>query len=147
MGFFRRHKLITLLLIALGAYIYYNPRGKFGYLGDRVVVFNRMPIAFFDLYVDPRGSYRIIDNLSNARVLDDWWNRIQGLTREEGDRPHLIIGEGRGSKSFILPDVMANNLRTRGISIRVMETEKAIAAYNALKDEGKPVAALLRLQR
>jgi hypothetical protein len=140
-----QHKFITLLFACAVAYFFLNPPGKFGYAQKNLVIFSRIPIAFFDLYIAPDGLRRLIENINSKETLNEF---LPDLTQgPSNDKPLLIVGTGFEHNSFTLSDSISVLLEDKGIGLRQLPSGEAVKLYNSSKNEHKNVAILLCLKR
>jgi len=136
MAFFWRHKILSLIIMALVFYWFYNPSGRFGIARQNFVVYNKIPVAFFDLFVKPNGGMAVELDLREKTNVKYWFdNHLPSYKRT-----------GFDSVAFELDKKMISVLRERRIIIRQMPSGDAVAAYNTMKESGKPVAVLLKVK-
>ncbi|MBD3344341.1 MAG: hypothetical protein GF401_04680 [Chitinivibrionales bacterium] len=148
MRFFLEHKFVTLLIILGIGYWYVNPANRFGYYRKGFVIYNRIPLAFCDLYVDPNGDHTMLEDLKKKRVLSHWYSKVQDFTdRDDMRTVTLLIGNGFGKeRSSFIEQNYISNLRNSNVKIVMLPSEKAVRKFNSLKDMGEPVAILLKLK-
>ena len=146
MAFFWRHKFLTLFIIFLAFYLHSNPSGHFGMSRKGFVVFNRIPIALFDLYVNPKGAIAIEADLSKKANLKYWLDNHFVAKNEENQNALLLVGTGFEDGSFTLDRKMTSTLQKMNISIHQLPSVEAIGEYNRLLEEGKSVSILLRVK-
>ncbi|MBD3421318.1 MAG: hypothetical protein GF398_14475 [Chitinivibrionales bacterium] len=152
MRFFWEHKLLTLLLAACVFYWVRNPPRKFGMYRKNFVIYSKLPITFWDVYVDEDGKATLLDGVDNANTQKKWYQDIQQLTRipEErmGEAPILLVGEGFAEQGgFKLASLYSQPLQELGFIIKYMSSPEAIEYYNELRDQDKPVVILLEVNR
>ncbi|NLG17226.1 MAG: hypothetical protein GX556_07860 [Fibrobacter sp.] len=146
MAFFWRHKILSLIIMALVFYWFYNPSGRFGIARQNFVVYNKIPVAFFDLFVKPNGGMAVELDLREKTNVKYWFdNHLPSYKRTDTDLT-LLVGTGFDSVAFELDKKMISVLRERRIIIRQMPSGDAVAAYNTMKESGKPVAVLLKVK-
>jgi hypothetical protein len=143
--FFWHHKFLTLAFACLAAFFVISPSGKFGYAKKNLVVFNRVPISFFDLYVSPEGKSKPVEDITRKETLDDIFFGFFLTPRDE--KILLIVGMGFDQSTFALSDERAVSLEAKGVSLKQMPSRDAIKLYNASVDEHKKVALLLCLRK
>lgn len=147
MGFIYKHKFLILLVLLGLAYFRYNPSGKFGMQFQNITVFDRVPITFFDLYINPRGRRKIIENISDERIVSGACRDIKDDLDVYGESGMiLLVGTGTGKKLFSTHDFEDCRDLHRYGDIRELDTERAMVLYNTLVDSGVPVAAIMKLR-
>jgi len=144
-GFFWKHKLFSLLIFLSAAYYFVNPPHKIGIAAENFVVYNRIPISFFDAYIASDGSLKPIMNISGVDDRRDWMESLRNET--PGEDLQLIVGTGFGRQSFLLSDTIALQLSARNISISQVPSALAVQQYNAAIDQHRKVAMLLSVRR
>jgi hypothetical protein len=143
--FLWKHKIFSLFLIAVIAYFFVNPSGKFGYCQKNLVIFNRLPVSFFDLSISADGSALPLEGLNKKDALNDFFIE---LSQKSGDENVLlIVGTGFGRPSFQLDDSKALSLEARNINVRQLPSREAVKLYNTSAGLGKKVALLLRIKQ
>jgi hypothetical protein len=148
MQFFWRHKILSLFIIAGVVYWFANPWHKFGLGRPSVVVFNKVPVMFFDLYIDPEGRQIAFENLRQERNVQTWMEqKIQSLPEDPGTaRLLLLVGTGFSpGAAFKLPEAAEGLLFNKGFLIKYLSSPEAMIKYNDLHDMNKPVAILLHI--
>ena len=139
--FLWNHKIFSLILIAIGAYFFVNPSHKFGY---SQVIFNRLPVSFFDIAISADGSARPIEDLNKKDILADFF--IELCHKPDDENVQLIVGTGFDRPSFQLSDDKAASFEGRNINVRQLPSRKAVALFNESVDQGKKVALLLSIK-
>ena len=81
MVFLWRHKFLSLTVISLFFYWFYNPEGSFGIARKGFVVYNRIPVAFFDLYVNFSGKIVIEGDLRKSEMSNTGMTNICPVKR------------------------------------------------------------------
>ncbi|HON10061.1 MAG TPA: Mth938-like domain-containing protein [Chitinispirillaceae bacterium] len=146
MAFLWRHKFLSLIVIFLFYYWFYNPEGSFGIARKGFVVYNRIPVAFFDLYVYSSGKIAIEGDLSKSENVKYWYDKhLSGEKNENKGELTLLVGTGFDPTSFKLDQEIISNLRDRRIVVSQMPSLRAIEKYKEMKMEGKVVAVLLKV--
>jgi hypothetical protein len=140
-GFLWNHKIFSLFLIATIAYFFVNPAHKFGYAQKNLVVFNRLPVSFFDFAISADGSAQPIEDINKKDALTDFF--IELSRKQDDENVLLIVGTGFDRASFQLSDDKAVSLEGRNISVRQLPSREALKLYNSSVDQGKKVAMLL----
>ena len=143
--FFWKHKFITILIIAVVAYIAVNPAHKFGIARADFVVFNRIPFTGLDLFIDFEGSVKPFMELGATENRREWSKVIFETPPEEG--MILIVGTGFGRASFRLSDSLVVLLDSRNIHTIQVPSPQATQQYNAALDQKKKVALLLEIKK
>jgi hypothetical protein len=143
-SFFFKHKFITLLIACVVAYIYFNPGGKFGYIQKNLVIYNRIPVSFVDLYILPDGSSKPVEDISKKETLDDIWFNLFQVPSEESIL--IIVGTGFSRPSFVLSDEKVISWEAKGAIIQQLPSREAIKLFNSSVDQHKKVALLLSLR-
>lgn len=147
MGFLFKHKFLILLVLLGLAYFHHNPSGKFGMQFGKITIFDRVPIAFFDLYVNPRGRRTIIENISDERIVAEACRDIKEDLHLYGETGlTLVVGSGMWKEVFSTADFEDCHDLHRFGDIRRVSTRKAMELYNSLVDSGVPVAAIMKLR-
>jgi hypothetical protein len=144
-AFFWRHKIFSLLIVCGLVYWFSNPSHKFGYTGKSLVVFNRVPISFLDVYITPDGSIKPLVNLKDPQSQSDWVNDLLQTPHE--DELLLIVGKGFDKASFHLKDSLITRLELQKIRVTQVPTVEAVKLYNASVDAGKPTAIILAMHQ
>jgi hypothetical protein len=139
--FLWKHKIFTLLLIAAAAYFFVNPAGRFGYCRKNLVVFNRLPVSFFDLTISPDGKAQPLENISGKDALSDFF--LGFMHKSDDENVLLIVGTGFDAPSFQLSDDKAVSLESRNINVKQLPSREAVSLYNTSVDQGRKVALLL----
>jgi hypothetical protein len=140
--FLWKHKIFSLFLIAAIAYFFVNPAGKFGYCQKNLVIFNRLPVSFFDLCISAGGSALPLEDLNKKDALTDFFTDLSH--KPDDENVLLIVGTGFGQPHFRLSDDRAASLESGGnITVRQLPSREAAKLYNASVDQGKKVALLL----
>jgi hypothetical protein len=142
--FLWNHKIFSLFLIAGIAYFFVNPSHKFGYCQKNLVIFNRLPVSFFDLSISADGSALPIEDLNKKDILTDFFFELS--RKPDDENVQLIVGTGFDRPSFQLGDDMAVSLEGRNVGVRQLPSREAVKLYNACVDKGKKVALLLRIK-
>jgi hypothetical protein len=139
--FLWKHKIFSLFLIAIIAYFFVNPSHKFGYNQKNLVIFNRLPVSFFDLSISAGGSAQPIEDLNKKDVLTDYFFDLS--RKPDDENVLLIVGTGFDRPSFQLSDDKAISLEAKNISVKQLPSREAIKLYNESVDQGKKVGLLL----
>jgi hypothetical protein len=148
MGFFQKNKLLTLLILLAVAYWFLNPPHKFGFSHVNIVVFDRMPIPLFDLYVDLSGKKYPLENINKAAVFEQLCGKLGELSgKNSSEQPTLIVGTGFSLRPlFSLQSKEGLPQSLRWINIVEMSSSAAMREYNLLVDRKKPVAIVLKIR-
>ncbi len=146
MVFFWRHKILSLIIMILVFYWFYNPAGRFGIARQNFVVYNRIPVSFFDLFVKPDGGMAVELDLREKANVKYWFDNHLPSDKITNTDLTLLVGTGFDSAVFELDKEMISVLRKRRIITRQMPSGDAVAAYNKMKEIGKPVAVLLKVK-
>jgi hypothetical protein len=142
--FFLKHKILSALILCVVAYFFINPPHKFGVVANNFVVYNRVPITHFDLFIGFDGSMKPMINMTDADEQKDWMNSILEAPRE--DNMLLIVGTGFGRTSFHLSDSLVILLDVRGIHTIQAPSPEAVRQFNAAVDKNTRVAILLSIR-
>ena len=142
-----KHKLVLLLGGAAILYFIYNPAGRFGIVREGLIVYNRIPVAFFDCYIDPDGTVHLESDLRQPVNLTYWFEQhFLPYRNRSGSRIALLIGTGFNDGNRLQPDFrLLNRCSERGFSPKVMPSREAIAEFNTLREQQKKCALLLRI--
>jgi hypothetical protein len=139
--FLWKHKIFSLLLIAAVAYFFVNPSGKFGYARKNLVIYNRLPVSFFDLSISAGGSTQPLEDLNKKDALMDFF--IELSHKPDDENVLLIVGTGFDRPSFQLSDDKAASLEGKNINVRQLPSREAVKLYNASISQGRKTALLL----
>ncbi|MBD3321453.1 MAG: hypothetical protein GF350_10210 [Chitinivibrionales bacterium] len=148
MRFFWEHKFLSFLIVMGIIYWFANPAGRFGYVRKGFAIYNRIPLAFCDLYVDAGGEHTLLEDLKKKRVQKHWYSEVQKLSDRQGyKKVILIIGNGFGvERSAVIEEDYISRLRNSNVKIKMLPSEKAVEVFNSHKDRGDPTAILLKLK-
>lgn len=148
MGFFWRHKLLSLFLAAAIFYWFKNPAGRFGYVQKDFVVYNRVPVTGFDLYINVKGGMFLESDLKNQNNIKYWYdNHSPCHVAETPSSPvTLYVGTGFEKNTLKLSDTICANLRKINYKTRHVPSLEAIKLYNADRDSGRQSAILIYLR-
>ncbi|MBD3315235.1 MAG: hypothetical protein GF344_05575 [Chitinivibrionales bacterium] len=145
MQFLLKHKGVASLLLAIAAYLYFNPADRFGFVTDNIIVYDRIPIAFLDLYVNPDGRRYFFGDLrknSDFNALCDSLSHLRPYI--DGKPVTLLVGESFGSQAILS---LSGERRCTGLphSVRMKQlpVKAAVRLYNEFRSKGKPVAIVL----
>ncbi len=128
----RRFLVLAFFVAFLVVWFVWNPPGRFGYHTFGFTVYSSIPIPYFDLKIHADGFPSIREKghlVTLAEVRD---------LLEEGAEV-LVIGTGYDEMVKVEPRV----LESPKIPVKVCATPKAIEEFNALKSQGKRVAAII----
>ena len=147
--FFWRHKMLSLLIILGFVYWYCNPAKGFGLVRPEVIVFNRIPVAFMDFFVDTTGKSSLIGNLNEPGVFNSWLSGGSSMAAPLGGKGfHLLVGTGFGPRpSFLLPDSCAKDLKNNGVVVEQAPTPRAAELYNTARKQARRVAMIVRMKQ
>jgi hypothetical protein len=143
-SFFFKNPILIILIVCVVAYFYINPGGKFGFVQKNLVIYNRIPVSFVDLYILPDGSSKPVEDLSKKETLDDIWFNLFQTPSEE--KILVIVGTGFSRPSFVLSDEKVVLWEAKGAMIQQLPSREAIKLYNSSVDQHKKVALLLSLR-
>jgi hypothetical protein len=143
--FLWKHKIFSLFLIAVIAYFFVNPSGKFGYCQKNLVIFNRLPVSFFDLSISADGSAQWLEDLNKKDALTDFL--IELSQKHDDENVLLIVGTGFDRPSFQLNDSKALSLEAQNINVRQLPSREAVKLFNTSSGPGKKTALLLRIKQ
>jgi hypothetical protein len=146
MDFLWRHKGALLLLLLIAGYLYLNPADKFGFVAENIIIYDRVPIPFFDLYITPTGRRVLFEDLNRPEDHRTLCDSLVHLQSSRGGKPvTLLVGQGFGPEPTLS---MTGEGRCAGIpySVRVKQfpTKAAVRRYNELREKGQAVAIILR---
>ena len=139
--FLWNHKIFSLFCIAIIAFFFINPAHKFGYGQKNLVIFNRLPVSFFDLSISAGGSAAPLEDINMKDALTDFFRELSNKPNDENVL--LIVGTGFDRPSFRLSDDQAVSLEGGNINVTQIPSRQAVKLYNASVDQGKKVALLL----
>lgn len=107
--------------------------------------------SFGRIVVDGREYRKDLIILADGSVHHPWWrNAGHTLTYDDIQSvmavPPEIVVAGTGAYGRMSVDKsLASRLDSKGISLRVLPTDKAVPEFNSLVESGKKVAACLHL--
>ncbi len=139
--FLWNHKIVSFFLILIAAYFFVNPANKFGYGQKNFVIFNRLPVSFFDLCISENNTIQPVEDITKKSNLEDFFNVLNQKPNDEALL--LIVGTGFLSPAFQLDDALATSFAAKNISIRQLPSKEAMQLYNSCKTEHKNVALIL----
>jgi hypothetical protein len=139
--FLWNHKFFSLLCIAAAAYFFVNPGNKFGYCQKNLVIFNRLPVSFFDLSISATGSALPLEDIGKKDALSDFF--LELMRKPDDESVMLIVGTGFDRPFFQLADEKAISLESRNITVKQLPSKEAVKLYNSSADQGKKIALLL----
>jgi hypothetical protein len=139
-----KNPFLLIFVACVVAYFFINPGGKFGYAQKNLVIYNRIPIPFYDLYIGPNGSYKPYEDISSKEALDNiWFDLFHGPSEES---TLIIVGTGFSRPTFVLSDELAISLEAKGATLQQLPSPQAIKLFNSSVDQHKKVAILLSLR-
>lgn len=144
MDWLQKHKLLIVLGIAAGIYWFNNPAGRFGIVREDLVVYNRIPVAFLDCYIDPDGKLTLVSDLSEPVNVNYWFDNHFKFNKENSPVP-LIIGTGFKTEQFKPGQKFLNRCRQYRFEPKILSSRGAIALFNELRLQGKKCALLLKI--
>jgi hypothetical protein len=147
--FIWRHKILLLFVLLAAGYWYYNKAGQFGIIANPgLIIYDRIPVAFFDLYIDFDGRNLPQDDIRDPGVRDYWWRENQAMLVVPATHERtLIVGQGFAPSDEVrLTDEQGNALRMAGVDTKVLPTRDAMRMYNTMKSAGRAVAILVRIK-
>ena len=139
--FLWNHKIFSLFCILLVAFFFVNPAHKFGHARKNLVIFNRLPVSFFDLSISAGGFAQPLEDINKKEALDDFFMELS--RKADDENVLLIVGTGFDRPSFGISDDQAVSLEGRNINVRQLPSHEAVKLYNTTVDQGKKVALLL----
>lgn len=140
---FKNPILIVLIAFVVG-YFFINPGGKFGYAQKNLVIYNRIPIPYYDLYIGPDGFHKPYEDISSKEALDDIvFNLFHGPSEES---ILIIVGTGFSRPTFVLSDETVIAWEAKGATVQQLPSRQAIKLFNSSIDQHKKVAILLSLR-
>lgn len=147
MGWFLKHKIITLLIIGGIVYWFYNPPDRFGIYRKGFVVFKRIPIAFMDFYIDPDDKINLEGDLSTEKNVIYWFeNHFSSYRNNSTSYIPLIIGTGfENSGKVAFDNELTQKCKGLRFTPKFYNSKDAIEKYNELRIEGKKAAILLKI--
>ena len=147
MAFFLRHRWLTAFLILGILHWIVNPSGRFGITVGRFFVYNRVPIALFDVYIDTGNHISVLGDITEHVTEAKWFSEMFGpVLSGAGNKPEvLLVGTGFSKKSgFRIEQGNRHAIEFKGVQVVQVPSREAIRRYNRAKEENKPVAILLR---
>jgi hypothetical protein len=148
MAFVWKHKGVVLVLVAIVGYWYLNPADRFGLAAENLVIHDRTPIPYFDLYITPAGRRILFEDLARTADLAALCDSLARLSAYHDDKPVvLLVGRGFGENPRLS---LAGEQRcgTIPLSMEVthLPSQRAVRRYNELRDKGDAVAIVLRVK-
>jgi hypothetical protein len=149
MSFLLRHKVLSLFLVLAVVYFFVNPSGRFGMTFGRVVIYNRIPIGMFDVYIDTQNRISIVGNAAKREDERRWFSELfepvlSGVWNKPG---LLLVGTGFSQNpSYTLNEHYRHAIEYKGITVEQLRSTEALKRYNRARDEKKAVAILLRVK-
>ncbi len=125
--------IVIVVVILITAWVGFNPIGRFGFCRFGLLVYSAVPFPAVDLVVHANGMPAIRG--SKAHFVD--LAEIKPLLREGPDV--LIIGTGYDGMVQVDEELLAMS----AVQVLPLPTPQAVRRYNALKSEGKRVAAII----
>ena len=143
-----KHKLLLVLGILAVVYWIHNPADRFGIVRNGFVVYNRIPVCFFDCYIDPAGKLHLQGDLSHTGNIDYWYkNHLSNNAPEEGSHVPLFFGTGMDDSTAFSPAFsLLGKCRERRFEPEVLSSRAAIQQFNTLRERQKPCALLLKIR-
>jgi hypothetical protein len=148
MSWFFKHKFLTLLIIAVVFYWFYNPPGRFGMHTKGFIVYNKIPLMQMDCYIDTKGKMHLESDLSEPQYVNYWYRNhfIYDMNNAPAMIP-LIIGTGyEQNKIKKFGRGLLSKIRQRKFEPKFYPTPRAIEEYNKLRDADKQCAILLKIK-
>ena len=149
MEFLWKHKLLLLLGIFAVFYWIYNPADRFGYVRQGLIIYNRIPVALFDCYIDPDGKLFLESDLTQPNNCNYWFEQHFTKYRHHNRDMMLplFIGTGfDGGNQFHPSDLMLRRCRAQSFEPKIMPSPDAISRFDALRQQQKKCALLLKLR-
>lgn len=147
MLWFFKHKLLILLIIAGIVYWTKNPEDRIGFSRPGFVVFNKIPIAFFDCYISPGGKIHLESDLSKKENINYWIeNHLSLEDTKSFSTFRLLVGTGfKGTKDVVLTPEQSRRLRERKIVPVFFPSPEAIVKFNQVRDDSVSIGLLLKI--
>jgi len=136
----KRRPIIVLalcLMLAAGAWLWFNPPGRFGYHRFGFTVYSAIPFPGVDVVVYANG-------LPGIRGSKAHWLSSEEFDRVIGPRVDawpdiVIIGSGYEGRVQVEESI----LNRTGPAVELLPTPEAIRRYNELRAAGKRVVAII----
>ena len=143
-----KHKLLLVLGILAVVYWFYNPAGRFGIVRNGFVVYNRIPVCFFDCYIDPVGKLHLQGDLTKKENINYWFEtHLSSRPPAQGSSIPLIIGTGMDDSTGFSPSFsLLHKCRNRHFEPKIMSSRAAIERFNSLREQEQSCALLLKVQ-
>jgi len=132
----------ALAIVALAiSFVYYRDDG-FVYHGHNLVVYNGIPVPFFDLLVSTDGLVRPVDKKHFFNMRDNQFFLLR-------DPDILLIGTGysgvggRGFKINYGSVFQYNHFKNKMMQVIIVDTKQACEMFNRLQREGKRVLCVI----
>lgn len=120
---------IAVLMIVGTAWVFANPRGRFGVRQYGVTTYSLLPLPFLDLQVGGDGTTRWV-----RKTHDIDGRRLEWLLSSRPDV--LIVALGWSGAARLAPGLGA----PPGMKVIALPTEEALALFNKLADQRVRVA-------
>jgi hypothetical protein len=108
------------------------------------VIFNRLPVSFFDLSISVKGAAMPLEDINNKDALADFFGELSG--KPDDENVFLIVGKGFDSHLFVLSDEKTISLEGRNITVKQVPSKEAVSLYNSSVDQGRKTALLLAIK-
>lgn len=148
MKWFLKNKLLSALIFGVVFYWLYNPADRFGIVRPGLIVYNRIPVVFFDCYIDPDGKIHLEADLTQPSNITYWLdNHVSPTQKKTTSFIPLFIGTGfNDSCKLRLSTSVLQRCRSLGFSPSSHPSREAIARYEALRLQKKECAILLKVK-
>ena len=141
-----RHKILLIIVIGIAVYALNNPSGRFGWTRKGLVVYNRIPVVFFDCSIDHDGRLYLEADLSQPVNFNYWFENHLSGNHTDGPIP-LIIGTGFGDSLDLNPDRnQLRKCRNRRFEPTLYPSREAIARFEELRSAEKKCVLLLKVK-
>ncbi len=124
---------MTILIAVQGYFLIKYFNDDIIYNKNHILVYKGIPIYYFDVFIFPNGSFRLVDKkkVFNQRDQETIFNLCENI---------IVFGigsDGTGGKGFPLTDetqFVFNDSKRKGIQIILQNNEEAAISFNRLKN-------------
>jgi hypothetical protein len=147
MSWLFKHKLLLLFIITGIWYWANNPADRFGLTRAGFVVYNKIPVFWFDCYVSPAGKLYLAADLSKSENVTYWLdNHVSVADFKTGSQFHLLVGTGfKDTNNIVFDTEQIRRLREMNCYPELLPSAEAIAKFNTIKNSGASAGILLKV--
>jgi len=128
--------LFVAIIITQGFFLVKFSDNDITYNQNKLLIYNGIPIYFFDVMIFPDGSFRLVDKKKGFNQRD------QNTILKTSENIIIISSGTDGSGGHGFPQntttqFIYDETTNQGVQIIILENDEACKKYNDLKDEGK----------